>query len=335
MNPYSKVKQTYFNFTQEPLKTVEQKENEGRVVIKTDAFGEGRSVTLMIGEDPDIVSRAKLVWGGRRLLEEALVNPQKSASTIQHCFRAFAQRKREKVVSMSLAAVERRKIEYPKELPLSSGEVSFSTTEKVGPTLEKLKAWARTIFRLRSEISSEDEAAVELIQRNETIGILLRNSLQELSEDQEKARKSSFKAVCDTEGNMQALALFKVDEERSIVREGREETYNLPLYVSYIGTAPWNLRIQRTEDDKGDKRRVEGAGTALIESAIYESIKKGYKGAVALEATSSAIAFYEKLGFKKCGWSPSEEGLTAMELSVQDAKNLLDSTRSGRARPTS
>ena len=45
----------------------------------------------------------------------------------------------------------------------------------------------------------------------------------------------------------------------------------------------------------------------------------------------TAIGFYEKLGFKKAEWIPSESGLLSMELSVKDAAEFLKSGRAGRA----
>ena len=60
------------------------------------------------------------------------------------------------------------------------------------------------------------------------------------------------------------------------------------MYIEYLGTNPSNI-ITNTK----------GVGKQIIYHAIQESVKRGFKGKIKLEALASAEPFYESVGFKK------------------------------------
>lgn len=89
-------------------------------------------------------------------------------------------------------------------------------------------------------------------------------------------------AVYDTTGLLQAAAFVGEDDDMFV--------------IDYLVTAPWNQDIAFF---KGDARRVRGAGTAVIEEAIVQSMKAGYEGIVHLDAIGTAVPFYDKVEFHK------------------------------------
>lgn len=230
-----------------------------------------------------------------------------------------------------IQAVVSRQIQQPTEPPLFISDVD---SVNVSSSIQKqLHHWSRITSNLlkpsnrsvRHVFPSEEEQ--KLINQNKAINDLLLESLDALHTSKFKVKNTSFKIVYDSEKNAQAAALFKTGQIRD---NAQGVSVPIPLFISFISTAPWNLRIKATTQEK---KRVEGAATSLIESAIYESIKKGYKGAVALESVPLAKKFYEKLGFKAAIWSSKVKSLEAMELSAEDAEILISSNRAGRASP--
>jgi len=228
-----------------------------------------------------------------------------------------------------IKVVVARQLINPTETPLFESTVdsakAFQSTQK------QLRSWIDMTSNLIKSVSESKAGLSEengkLISQNLQINALLFASLNSIAYSREKAKNSTFKLVYDKEGNVQAATLFKTGEKRRSANNG--PVVSIPFYVCLISTAPWNLRVDATSQDK---RRVEGAATALIESAIYESIKNGSKGAVALEAVPLAVEFYKKLGFEISKWTPSGGyPMLPMELSIEAAQDFLKSARAGRA----
>lgn len=90
--------------------------------------------------------------------------------------------------------------------------------------------------------------------------------------------------VLDSENRVQAAARlhFSIGETDSYVE------------IFALGSAFWNKRSPRHQQDP---RRVEGAGTVLIEQLIFESFSAGRKGHLVLLPAQKSIGFYKKLGF--------------------------------------
>lgn len=247
---------------------------------------------------------------------------QKATVVIERKFKEFTFRKKMTAQEERLTTANKRLNEL-KETKLYT--VDVKTPEILKHTIDQLAVW-HTVSDITFSKASE-EGNKNLISQNHQINRLLFNTLENMEKNIKVMEKTNFKIILDDNKNIQASALYKIDEVR---REGGK-LKKIPLYISYISSAPWNLRVTETNDDT---RKVEGAATALIESAIYESIKKGTKGAVALEAVYLAKDFYKKLGFVEKEWQPSETGLISMELSVENAKKFLVSSRAGRALPS-
>ncbi|MFI0434840.1 MAG: GNAT family N-acetyltransferase [Parachlamydiaceae bacterium] len=258
-----------------------------------------------------------------KILESAQT---KKVKLIKRCFQVFSSRKK-MIVEMNSVGTPRQRLEKQLvETPLLIG------TPRSANQLHYVKSQFDTWISIGTSrmTKTSDEDAKHLIKQNAAINNLLKRSLIKFDKTPDAMKKTTLKVVYDEKKNIQASALFKIDESReNLDKNGNLQWKSLPLYISYISTAPWNLRIQT--DENKDPRSVEGAATALIEAAIYESIKKGTKGAVALESVPAAQDFYKKLGFKETTWKPSEDGLISMELSIEDARAFLASHRAGRA----
>ena len=132
----------------------------------------------------------------------------------------------------------------------------------------------------------------------------LRDNLGIIFEIQEKAKKDTYLGIKDAKGNLQAASIISNEKDH--------------IYLDYLATAPWNLSTKK------HKKAVKGAGTAAMEAVIAESINKGHKGVVRLEALPGAVAFYEKIGFveveSRGGFNP---GVLSMELSAAAAAAFL------------
>lgn len=247
-----------------------------------------------------------------------ILNPADKAKTIQKAFKHFSFKKKINAQVTRMTTARKRQESRGKEKSLYEMEVN--SQEKLEKARLGLKEWHAVSNLSLQNISSEKKA---LVEQNQTINEILSLVLEEMTKSTELMQKLKFKVVCDELNIIQGAALFKTGEKRNDTP--------IPLYISYISSAPWNLR--NIEATQHDLRKVEGAATALIESAIYESIKTGTQGAVALEAVPLAVEFYEKMGFKRGRWFPSENGLISMELSIEEAQRFLASVKAGRALP--
>jgi len=268
----------------------------------------------------ELSRRGEVVEDARKLIKEGKneVVKEKAATCIQRTFLVFSSRKK-MIAGLSRLITSHRK---KNETVLCARNVD--TPKAVLDAKSRLEDWKEVTAHTWDKTS--DIVNKDLIFQNHVINNFLRDALDEMDLNAETIKKTNFKVVSDEQGNVQSAALFKIDQKR----EENGKVIEIPLTIIFIATAPWNLRI---DANKEDKRKVEGAATALIESAIYESINKGTKGAVSLEAVPSAEKFYEKLGFKVKNWIPEEYGLISMELSIEDAKKFLKSSRAGRSLP--
>lgn len=239
--------------------------------------------------------------------------------TVQKTVRVFSSRKK------MIVAITRRvnaRIRSKTETTLLYEE-SINSLEKLKYAQHQFKQWDEMSQLMSTMENNVDQS---MIEQNRQINTMLDAVLSNMHRNVEIMQQTTFKVIVDKDRNIQAAAVFKLNQKRE--EKGKEK--NIPLYISLISSAPWNLRIDANQEDK---RRVEGAATALIERAIQESINTNSGGAVALEAVPPAVNFYEKMGFKRVSWTPEEDNLIPMELSIKDAKAFLASKRAGRSFP--
>lgn len=120
--------------------------------------------------------------------------------------------------------------------------------------------------------------------------------------------------VCEDEKkHIQAVAL--IDECGTCCLQS-DEAY---VKLVHIVTHPHNIRSSVNRDEY---ERVEGSGTALIKAIAQQTMRGIY-----LESISSAIPFYQKLGFEKVSKNDmamiEELGCTPMILTAEKVKKLV------------
>ncbi|MEI8124192.1 MAG: GNAT family N-acetyltransferase [Parachlamydiaceae bacterium] len=254
-----------------------------------------------------------------RLAEEIIKHRDQCALKIQNAFRKFAFQKRTNNFERRIERAVVWQTQNPKAKKLSEITVDPKTGDSLSVVADHLKNWDNI---------GEKHAQVRKVGQSLQIIRLIRQKLEDFQKSAEIMKNTTLKIIVDSRHNMQSVALFKVGETR---KNEKGKDIPIPLRVDYIATAPWNLRLSPLNS----KKTVKGAGTALIESAIQESLNKGYKGNVALESSQEAVAFYKSLGFKETHtWISSEEGLTPMELSVAASQKFLTKQQAGRAIPS-
>ena len=89
------------------------------------------------------------------------------------------------------------------------------------------------------------------------------------------------------------------------------------MYIEYLGTNPLNI-IQSKK----------GVGKQIMYQAIQESIKRGLKGRIKLEALDTSKSFYEAVGFQRKTEKVFEDSkyydTDYFELSEESAKAYVD-----------
>ena len=110
------------------------------------------------------------------------------------------------------------------------------------------------------------------------------------------AEPKTFRGVRDRAGRLQAAAIIY-----------QRSNY---LEVDLIATAPWNILPNQPES-------IKGAGTALMENLVKESVDLGFGGRLKLYAIPHAKQFYEKIGLEE-----TDEG--DWELTPQAAERFLE-----------
>ena len=107
----------------------------------------------------------------------------------------------------------------------------------------------------------------------------------------------SHHTVFDHKGIPQAVGVFKHHPDH--------------VEVKFVATAPWNLMNQHPN-------KTKGAGAAMMEVAIRESMARGHGGRVRLDGLSNAAPFYKHIGMQEAGrgrdgdlWEYSPEGSQA------------------------
>jgi hypothetical protein len=114
----------------------------------------------------------------------------------------------------------------------------------------------------------------------------------------------AVEAKCDVQGMM---AVLRTPRHSHASRKD-------VVYVDYLESAPWNLKISTNQP------RFLGVGTVLIAEAIHLSLEMGLEGRVGLHSLPQAETFYKgRCRMSKFGADPSYSDLTYFEYTGQQA----------------
>ena len=80
-------------------------------------------------------------------------------------------------------------------------------------------------------------------------------------------------------------------------------------YLEYLAVAPQNRGTIQ------EPRLLRGCGTVLLEAAMHESYRRGWKGRVSLHSLPGSLVFYRRQGFRDYGPDPHEGGCHYLERS--------------------
>lgn len=100
-----------------------------------------------------------------------------------------------------------------------------------------------------------------------------------------KYKNKSLLIAKDASGKIQAMAFI------SRAYKPVASSLVLDYHIEYLVTSPDNLKLSFQAGC------VSGAPTALVEEVVFKSLKHTARRAITLTATSSAVSFYERLGF--------------------------------------
>jgi hypothetical protein len=121
------------------------------------------------------------------------------------------------------------------------------------------------------------------------------------------------------QGHLQGI--MKVD---TVARSCRlPEQQGKPLvYIDYIETAPWNIRLLM--EPLGKRQQYRGVGSRLFEAAVLQSEEEGFKGRLGLHSLPGSEGFYIKeCGMTPVGRDPHKQNLLWCEFTPEQARRYL------------
>jgi hypothetical protein len=92
------------------------------------------------------------------------------------------------------------------------------------------------------------------------------------------------------------------------------------VYLDYVETAPWNLKMFTSTP------RYAGVGTVLLAEAVRMSSESGFQGRVGLHSLPQAEGFYLRAGMTKIGEDPGYYDLVYFEFLEDAATDFLANT---------
>ncbi len=123
----------------------------------------------------------------------------------------------------------------------------------------------------------------------------------------------------ECEGKLQGLMKLDVATKSGRLPEQKGKPV---VYVDYIETAPWNVKVLMKA--LGKKPQFAAVGTRLIEAAIRKSLDEGFKGRVALHSLPGSERFYlDVCRMTPLERDPSKQDLLWCELTPEQAKQFL------------
>jgi len=94
------------------------------------------------------------------------------------------------------------------------------------------------------------------------------------------------------------------------------------VYVDYLETAPWNIKV--LTQAQGKNSRFGAVGSRLIEAAVRKSQEEGFKGRLALHSLPSSEPFYiETCGMTALERDPAKQNLVWCEFTPEQAETFL------------
>lgn len=94
------------------------------------------------------------------------------------------------------------------------------------------------------------------------------------------------------------------------------------VYVDYIETAPWNVRL--LTEPLGRRQQYRGVGTRLFEAAVLQSEEEGFRGRLGLHSLPGSEGFYVKeCGMTPVGRDPHKQNLLWCEFTPEQARRYL------------
>lgn len=139
------------------------------------------------------------------------------------------------------------------------------------------------------------------------------------------AKESDLKMLAVTffaiecKGRLQGL--MKLDSVGYVCRIN-EQKFKPLIYVDYLETAPWNIKV--LAQALGGNPEFGSVGTRLIEAAVRKSLDEGFKGRLALHSLSTSERFYlDACGMTAFGRDPSKQDLLWCEFNPEQAKKFL------------
>ena len=94
------------------------------------------------------------------------------------------------------------------------------------------------------------------------------------------------------------------------------------VYVDYVETAPWNIKLITTALGKTPK--FGGVGTRLIEAAVRRSLEEGFKGRLGLHSLSTSERFYLNVcGMTAVAKDRAKQNLLWCEFTPEQAEKFL------------
>jgi hypothetical protein len=121
------------------------------------------------------------------------------------------------------------------------------------------------------------------------------------------------------QGHLQGI--MKVD---AVARSCRlPEQQGKPLvYIDYIETAPWNIKLLM--DPLGKRQQYRGVGSRLFEAAVLQSEEEDFKGRLGLHSLPGSEGFYIKeCGMTPVGRDPRKQNLLWCEFTPEQARRYL------------
>lgn len=120
-------------------------------------------------------------------------------------------------------------------------------------------------------------------------------------------------------GHLQGI--MKVD---TVARSCRlPEQQGKPLvYIDYIETAPWNIKLLM--EPLGKRQQYRGVGSRLFEAAVLQSEEEDFKGRLGLHSLPGSEGFYIKeCGMTPIGRDPHKQNLLWCEFTPEQARRYL------------
>ncbi len=115
--------------------------------------------------------------------------------------------------------------------------------------------------------------------------------------------------------------LMKVATEPHVARHPEQKGKPI-VYVDYLETAPWNIKVLMQA--QGKTTRFGAVGSRLIEAAVRKSLEEGFKGRVALHSLPSSEPFYVKAcGMTAVERDPAKQNLLWCEFTPEQAEKFL------------